>query len=99
MPSRTRPWRVCTPAWPARCYLFSGQWDEAERLCTELLDAMPDRPGGFFLHNRLAHLCARRGRLDEARQELAQLEGWATADEVQVRGMFSTATATVALAA
>jgi class 3 adenylate cyclase/tetratricopeptide (TPR) repeat protein len=79
-------------------YLLTGQWEEAERLCRELLGG-PSRPGEQFLHYRLAELAALRGQVDTAEQELAQLGEWADSEDVQSRNICAAAAVTVMLAA
>jgi tetratricopeptide (TPR) repeat protein len=82
----------------AHRYLLTGRWEEAERLCLDMLDGV-DRPGQENLNARLAPLYALRGQIGPAREALAQLGAWAASEDVQNRNIEAYVAATVALAA
>jgi class 3 adenylate cyclase/tetratricopeptide (TPR) repeat protein len=68
-------------------HLFTGRWDEINRLGTDLLHDNEDRPGLEDLHHRLAMLYALRGEKPAARASLERLTAWADSDDLESRGL------------
>ena len=82
-----------------RVWEYSGEWDELERLGTELLAQSDDRPGAEMLHFELGVLDAFRGRTEAARQHLARVGSWRTSQNNQLRWTYAACHATIALCA
>ena len=81
-----------------RVWEYGGDWDPAEALGVELLDAARDRPGAEYLHLELALLAAGRG---DAQTGLAHLDGmasWRRSGAIQPRWTYAACEATIALA-
>ncbi len=78
--------------------VFSGHWEEVERLCGNLLEELEERPGAEFLHSPLAMLHALRGERDAAAASLAQLESWARGDNDELRAARASVAVQVELA-
>ncbi len=79
--------------------LLAGRWEEMEQLAAELLAEREDRPGGEFIHHRLARLAAHRGLAAEAREHLQPLRAWKGSDNEEIAAMMEAAGLSVALAA
>jgi tetratricopeptide (TPR) repeat protein len=72
-------------------HLFTGRWDEVDRLGTALLHDNENRPGCEDVHHRLAMLHALRGDKDAARASLERVTAWADSDDFQESGLYRAA--------
>jgi tetratricopeptide (TPR) repeat protein len=82
-----------------RAWQDAGEWDEVQRLGTELLEPSHDRPVAEILHLELATVAAFRGDLDAARERLAQMVAWSASQNNQLRWLYAACRATTAVAA
>jgi class 3 adenylate cyclase/predicted ATPase len=82
-----------------RAWENAGEWDELERLGTELLAGSDARPGAEPLHLELAILAALRGDIDPARDHLTRILAWSTSQNNQLRWLYGACHATIAVAA
>ena len=79
---------------------YTGEWDELERLGTELLDGQSrERPGAEYLHLGLALQSALRGELGSAREHLTGMSAWRTIEANEARWTYAACEARIALAA
>ena len=79
---------------------YTGEWDELERLGTELLDGPSrERPGAEYLHLGLALQSALRGELGSAREHLAGMSAWRSIEANEARWTYAACEARIALAA
>jgi hypothetical protein len=76
-----------------------GEWDEIDRLETQLLGTGSDepRPLGEYFHERLVELYALRGDAAQARAHLDRMVSWERAEDHDLRGAYSAASGIVAL--
>ena len=79
-------------------HLFSGSWEEAERLGAEVLGHGEAATGAEDVHQRMALLHALRGDVTGARESLAHLGDWKDSDEREARALYMTARMAVSLA-
>jgi class 3 adenylate cyclase/tetratricopeptide (TPR) repeat protein len=79
--------------------LLNGDWDEVERLGSELFAQGDDRPLGAYMHERLVELAARRGDLDAARRSHAAMGAWKDSEDGDLSDAYEQAGALIALAA
>jgi class 3 adenylate cyclase/tetratricopeptide (TPR) repeat protein len=82
-----------------RAWENEGEWDELERLGSELLASSDARPGAEPLHFELALLAAVRGDLEPARDHLARIDAWRASQNNQLRWFYAACRATIAVAA
>ena len=82
-----------------RGWEYSGDWDELERLGTELLARSDDRPGAEMLHFELGIVSAFRGHIEAAREHLARMVAWDASQNNQLRWLYAACHATIAVAA
>jgi hypothetical protein len=82
-----------------RVWEDAGEWDELERLGSELLAHTSDRPVAEILHFELAMVAAFRGDNDAAREHLAGMVAWSASQNNQVRWLYEACHATIAVAA
>ena len=82
-----------------RVWECSGEWDELERLGTELLAQSEDRPGAEMLHFELGIVAAFRGDIEAARAHLARIGSWRTTQNNQLRWTYAACHATIAMCA
>jgi tetratricopeptide (TPR) repeat protein len=67
-------------------YLFTGRWDEAERLLEEVLaGGLAGSSAAGFVHQNLAILSALRGRTEVAAEHLHGLATWSGSDDLDLR--------------
>lgn len=82
----------------AYVYVFTGRWEELERLASELLDDGTERPSPEYLHYPLTFLYTLRGELDAAQASLAGVAPWERIDDDEFRAMYASLAIRVALA-
>jgi class 3 adenylate cyclase/tetratricopeptide (TPR) repeat protein len=82
-----------------RVWENEGEWDELERLGTELLERTTDRPGAEPLHLELGMVAAFRGDINTAREHLAAMVAWGASQNNQLRWLYAAGHATIAVAA
>jgi class 3 adenylate cyclase/tetratricopeptide (TPR) repeat protein len=78
-----------------------GEWDEIDRLDTQLNATGADepRPLGQYFHERLVELHALRGDAARARAHLEGMASWQDAEDHDLRGAYASASGLVALVA
>jgi class 3 adenylate cyclase/tetratricopeptide (TPR) repeat protein len=81
-----------------RVWEEAGEWDELERLGTELLAQSTARPGAEILHFELGIAAARRGDIGAAREHLAGMVAWDASQNNQLRWLHAACRATIAVA-
>ena len=77
----------------------AGEWDELQRLGTELLANTDERPGAEILRFQLGLVAAFRGQIEVAREQLARMVAWGASQNNQLRWLYAACEATVAVAA
>jgi tetratricopeptide (TPR) repeat protein len=82
-----------------RVWEDAGEWDELERLGSELLAHASDRPVAEILHFELAMVAAFRGDNEAAREHLAGMVAWSASQNNQLRWLYEACHATTAVAA
>jgi tetratricopeptide (TPR) repeat protein len=82
-----------------RAWENAGEWDELQRLGTELLAGSDARPAAEPLHVELAILAALRGDIKTAGDHLARIAAWGTSQNNQLRWLHTACHATIAVAA
>jgi class 3 adenylate cyclase/predicted ATPase len=82
-----------------RVWEDAGEWDELQRLGTELLAHSDDRPGADMLHFQLGMVAAFRGDIEAAREHLARIAAWGASQNNQLRWVYDACRATIAVAA
>ncbi|HSC02830.1 MAG TPA: adenylate/guanylate cyclase domain-containing protein [Solirubrobacteraceae bacterium] len=82
-----------------RAFANAGEWDELQRLGTELLAGSDARPGAEPLHFELAMLAAFRGDIEVARDHLARIVTWRASQNNQLRWFYSACQAMIAVVA
>ena len=82
-----------------RVWEFSGEWDELERLGTELLRQSDDRPGSEMLDFELGMLAGFRGDVEAAHDHLARIVSWRASQNNQLRWTYAACHAAIAVSA
>jgi tetratricopeptide (TPR) repeat protein len=82
-----------------RAWENAGEWDELQRLGTELLAGSDARPGAEPLRLELAVLAALRGDIEAARDQLVRVVAWRDSQNNQLRWLYAACHATIAVAA
>lgn len=82
-----------------RVWEDAGEWDELQRLGTELLAQSEDRPSAEILHFELGMVSAFRGDVEAAREHLARMIAWGESQNNQLRWLYAACRATIAVAA
>jgi tetratricopeptide (TPR) repeat protein len=81
-----------------RAWEDAGEWDELERLGTELLGKSDARPAAEPLHFELGLVAAFRGDIKAAHEHLARIVAWAASQNNQLRWFYASCHATIAAA-
>jgi class 3 adenylate cyclase/predicted ATPase len=95
----SRYWESFAASNLMRAWENAGEWDDLQRLGTELLAGSDARPGAEPLHFELAILAALRGDIEAARDHLARIVAWRASQNNQLRWFYATCHATIAVAA
>jgi hypothetical protein len=82
-----------------RAWESAGEWDELQRLGTELIAESGTRPGAEFLHFELALLAAFRGDVETAHDHVPHIAAWRTSQNNQLRWFYAACHARIAVAA
>jgi tetratricopeptide (TPR) repeat protein len=82
-----------------RVWEFAGEWDELERLGTELLHQPDDRPGSEMLDFELGIVASLRGDVEAAHEHLARVGSWRASQNNQLRWTYAACHAAIAVSA